>query len=103
VDEKTEEIVDGVLVGRKDLLRLKWRCRNASLYKKRYEPPRRRLRIKNKIRLTVVPYAYSISISRYYYTTSRGQVKSVTSLIEWPYGDTYWGIAKQLQEQRLQI
>ena len=65
---------------------------------KEYEPPRRRLRIRNKIRLIVsliliVLTFLAIIIPRQ--GTSQVNYKP----FKVSYGDTYWQIAKQLQEQ----
>ena len=65
---------------------------------KEYEPPRRRLRIRNKIRLIVsliliVLTFLAIIIPRQ--RTSQVNYKP----FKVSYGDTYWQIAKQLQEQ----
>ena len=65
---------------------------------KRYEPPRRRLRIRNKIRLIVsliliVLTFLAIIIPRQ--GTSQVNYKP----FKVSYGDTYWQIAKQLQKQ----
>ena len=65
---------------------------------KEYEPPRRRLRIRNKIRLIVsliliVLTFLTIIIPR------QGTSKVNYKPFKVSYGDTYWKIAKQLQEQ----
>ena len=65
---------------------------------KEYEPPRRRLRIRNKIRLIVsliliVLTFLAIIIPR------QGTSKLNYKPYRVAYGDTYWQIAKQLQEQ----
>lgn len=66
-------------------------------YIKRYEPPRRRLRIRNKIRLTVfllliVCTLLAILIPK----KGTSQVEFVPYTVR--YGDTYWHIAKELQQ-----
>lgn len=65
---------------------------------KEYEPPRRRLRIRNKICLIV-------SLILIVYTLLAILIPQIgTSQVSYKhyrvaYGDTYWQIAKQLQEQ----
>jgi len=64
----------------------------------RYEPPRRRLRIKSKVRL-IVSLVLILLAFLTVFIPKRG-----TSQVDWKpykvyYGDTYWGIAKQLQKQ----
>lgn len=64
---------------------------------KEYEPPRRRLRIKHKLRLTVfllliVCTLLAILIPK----KGTSQVEFVEYQVK--YGDTYWQIAKQLQQ-----
>lgn len=62
----------------------------------RYEPPKRRLRIRNKIRLIVsliliVCTSFAFSIPK----KGTSQVEFVPYTVR--YGDTYWHIAKELQ------
>src|SRR5690554_1158539 len=64
---------------------------------KRYEPPKRRLRIKHKLRLTVfllliVCTLLAILIPK------KGTNQAVFKPYTVGYGDTYWQIARELQE-----
>ena len=64
---------------------------------KGYEPPKRRLRIKHKLRLTVfllliVCTLLAILIPK------KGTSQVSYKPYRVAYGDTYWGIAKQLQQ-----
>jgi hypothetical protein len=65
-------------------------------YIKRYEPPKRRLRIRNKTRFVVCLIILLTIIA--FLIPEKG-----TSQVNWKsyhvsYGDTYWGIAKELQK-----
>ena len=65
---------------------------------KGYEPPKRRLRIKHKLRLTVFLLLIVCTLLAILIP------KKETSQVDFKpyqvgYGDTYWGIAKQLQKQ----
>lgn len=67
-------------------------------YIKEYEPPRRRLRIKNRKRLIVFLVLILLTfLAVFIPRKGAGQ----TNYIEYrvAYGDTYWQIAKELQEQ----
>ena len=67
-------------------------------YAKEYEPPRRRLRIKNKTRFIVcVLVVLSAIVALFIPRQGSGQVSYKPYRVA--YGDTYWGIAKELQEQ----
>lgn len=62
----------------------------------RYEPPKRRLRIRNKTRFVVCLIILLTIIA--FLIPEKG-----TSQVNWKsyhvsYGDTYWGIAKELQK-----
>lgn len=64
------------------------------LYK--YEPPKRRLRIRNKLRFTVSLMLVLLALSIIFIP------KQGTSNVNWKpyqvtYGNTYWGIARELQ------
>ena len=65
---------------------------------KEYEPPRRRLRIRNKKRLIVslilIVLAFFVIIIPHQGTSQVNYKPFKVS-----YGDTYWQIAKQLQEE----
>jgi hypothetical protein len=65
---------------------------------KRYEPPKRRLRIRNKTRLIVSLVLILLSFLTVF-IPKRGtsQVNFIPYTVG--YGDTYWGIAKELQKQ----
>ena len=65
---------------------------------KEYEPPRRRLRIRSKKRLTVFLLIILLALLLIFIPkigTSQVNYKPYTV----GYGDTYWDIAKQLQAQ----
>ena len=73
-------------------------------YIKKYEPPKRRLRIRNKIRLTVSLILMLTLIVLTFLAIIIPHQNQKTSQVNYKpyqvgYGDTYWGIAKQLQEQ----
>jgi len=62
------------------------------------KPPRRRLRIKNKTRFIVcVLVVLSAIVALFIPRQGSGQVSYKPYRVT--YGDTYWGIARQLQEQ----
>jgi hypothetical protein len=67
-------------------------------YIKRYEPPRRRLRIKNKIRLTVSLIVIVLALSAIL-IPKKGTSQVSYKPYRVAYGETYWQIAKSLQEQ----
>lgn len=66
-------------------------------YAKEYEPPKRRLRIKNKTRLMMSLIIILLTLSAIL-IPKKGT--SQVDFIEYQvgYGDTYWGIAKKLQK-----
>jgi len=65
---------------------------------KGYEPPKRRLRIKNKIRFMLFVLVVLLTIIACFIPRrGTGQVSYKPYRVA--YGDTYWGIAKELQEQ----
>jgi len=64
------------------------------LYK--YEPPKRRLRIRNKIRFIVSLIILFTVISILIPDKGTSQVEFTEYQVS--YGDTYWGIAKELQK-----
>ena len=71
---------------------------------KEYEPPKRRLRIRNKIRLTVSLILMLTLIVLTFLAIIIPHQNQKTSQVNYKpyrvaYGDTYWGIAKKLQEQ----
>ncbi len=65
------------------------------LYK--YEPPKRRLRIRNKIRFIVSLIILFTVISILIPDKGTSQVEFTEYQVS--YGDTYWGIAQDLQRQ----
>ncbi len=65
------------------------------LYK--YEPPKRRLRIRNKIRFIVSLIILFAVISILIPDKGTSQVEFTEYQVS--YGDTYWGIAQDLQRQ----
>ena len=66
-------------------------------YIKEYEPPKRRLRIKNKLRL-IVSLILILLAFLLIFIPKRGtsQVEFIPYTVR--YGDTYWHIAKELQQ-----
>lgn len=65
-------------------------------YITKYEPPKRRLRIRNKLRFTVSLMLVLLALSIIFIP------KQGTSNVNWKpyqvtYGNTYWGIARELQ------
>ena len=65
-------------------------------YIKEYEPPRRRLRIKNRIRLTIVLLIIFCTLSTLFiHRTVKSQVAYKPYTVA--FGDTYWSIARGLQ------
>lgn len=67
-------------------------------YVKEYEPPRRRLRIKNKIRFIVfLSIVLLIVFTLLIHSTAKSQITYKPYTVR--YGDTYWDMAKQLQAQ----
>jgi hypothetical protein len=66
-------------------------------YIKEYEPPRRRLRIRNKIRLIVSLVLILLSFLTVF-IPKRGTSQVDFTEYQVGYGDTYWGIAKKLQK-----
>ena len=65
---------------------------------KRYEPPRRRLRIRNIKRLIVSLILLLLAFLTVF-IPKRGTSQVNFKPYQVGYGDTYWGIAKQLQKQ----
>ena len=65
---------------------------------KEYEPSRRRLRIKNKARLIITLLLILCTLSTVFI---HRVTSSKTTFISYTvgYGDTYWGIANQLQQK----
>lgn len=64
---------------------------------KEYEPPRRRLRIRNKFRITIVLLIIFCTLSALFiHRIGKSQTSYKPYTIS--YGDTYWDIAKQLQQ-----
>jgi len=67
-------------------------------YIKEFEPPRRRLRIRSKVRLTITLLLILCTLSTLLiHRGGRGQATYKPYTVG--YGDTYWDIAQQLQEQ----
>ena len=62
------------------------------------EPPKRRLRIKNKIRFMLFVLVVVLTIITCF-IPRRGTSQVSYKPYRVAYGDTYWGIAKELQEQ----
>ena len=63
---------------------------------KEYEPPRRRLRIRNKIRFIVSLIIIIYAICSFFIPDkTTAQVNFIPYKVS--YGDTYWNIAKELQ------
>lgn len=65
---------------------------------KRYEPPKRRLRIKNKTRLMMSLIIILLTLSAFL-IPQKGTSQVSYKPYRVAYGDTYWQIAKQLQKQ----
>ena len=65
---------------------------------KRYEPPRRRLRIRNKTRL-IVSLILIVLTFLAIITPRQGTSQVNYKPFKVSYGDTYWQIARQLQKQ----
>ena len=65
---------------------------------KGYEPPKRRLRIKNRIRFIVFLLLILCTFLTFF-IPKRGVGQVNYKPFKVACGDTYWGIAKQLQEQ----
>lgn len=62
------------------------------------EPPKRRLRIKNKLRFTLFILVIVLTVFTFLIPRNgTGQVSYKPYQVS--YGDTYWGIAKELQKQ----
>ena len=68
------------------------------LYVKEYESPHRRLRIKNKLRM-VLFLLLILCILMVFLIPDKGAGQTNYTPLHVRYGDTYWGIAKELQEQ----
>ena len=67
-------------------------------YIKEYEPPRRRLRIRSKVRLLISLLIVLCTLSTLFmHRTGTSQTSYRPYTVS--YGDTYWDIAIQLQEQ----
>jgi hypothetical protein len=69
---------------------------NMLSYIKRYEPPRRRLRIRNKIIFTVSLILILLALSAIL-IPKKGTSQVSYKPYKVGYGDTYWQIAKDLQ------
>lgn len=67
-------------------------------YIKEYKPVRRRLHIKNKLRLTLF-LAVLVCAILIIFIQQRGASQSNYKPYQVKFGDTYWQIAKELQEQ----
>ena len=64
----------------------------------KYEPPRRRLRIKNKLRMVLFPLLILCILMAFLIPDKEVGQTNYTSL-QVRYGDTYWQIARDLQKQ----
>jgi len=62
------------------------------------EPPKRRLRIKNKIRFIVFILLVVLTILVFVIPRQEGHSNSEYKPYKVAFGDTYWHIARQLQE-----
>jgi len=68
------------------------------MYIQLWEPPKRRLRIKNKIRFMLFALVVLLTIIACF-IPRRGTGQVSYKPYQVSYGDTYWGIAKELQKQ----
>ena len=70
------------------------------LYVKRYEPPRRRLRIKNKLRMVLFLLLILCILMVFLIPEpDKGVGQTNYTPLQVRYGDTYWQIARDLQKQ----
>ena len=65
---------------------------------KEYEPPRRRLRIRNKFRFILILLLVICTVSTFFIHRI-AQSQTAYRPYQVRFGDTYWDIAKQLQAQ----
>jgi len=67
-------------------------------YVKEYEPPRQRLRIKNKLKMVLFPLLI-LCILMAFLIPDKGVDQTNYIPLQVRYGDTYWQIARDLQKQ----